>query len=58
MNEEKDVKKDETIVAKAKKVREVNSAVKSGLKTKADIVKNWLHGILADPLISLVITFY
>jgi len=50
MNEEKDVKKDETIVAKAKKVREVNSAVKSGLKTKADIVKNWLPRYTGRPL--------
>ena len=50
MNEEKDVKKDETTVAKAKKVREVNSAVKSGLKTKADIVKNWLPRYTGRPL--------
>jgi len=50
MNEKKDVKKDETIVAKAKKVREVNSAVKSGLKTKADIVKNWLPRYTGRPL--------
>ncbi len=32
MNEEKDVKKDEEIVAKAKKVKEVETPVKSGLK--------------------------
>jgi AMP nucleosidase len=50
MNEEKDVKKDETIVSKAKKVKEVNSAVKSGLKTKADIVKNWLPRYTGRPL--------
>jgi len=50
MNEEKDVKKDETIVLKAKKVKEVNSAVKSGLKTKADIVKNWLPRYTGRPL--------
>lgn len=50
MNEEKDVKKDETILAKAKKVKEVNSAVKSGLKTKADIVKNWLPRYTGRPL--------
>jgi AMP nucleosidase len=50
MNEEKDVKKDETIVAKAKKVKEVNSAVKSGLKTKEDIVKNWLPRYTGRPL--------
>jgi AMP nucleosidase len=50
MNEEKDVKKDETIVSKAKKVKEVNSAIKSGLKTKADIVKNWLPRYTGRPL--------
>jgi AMP nucleosidase len=50
MNEEKDVKKDETIVAKAKKVKEVNSAVKSGLTTKAEIVKNWLPRYTGRPL--------
>jgi AMP nucleosidase len=50
MNEEKDVKKDETIVAKSKKVKEVNSAVKAGLKTKADIVKNWLPRYTGRPL--------
>jgi len=50
MNEEKDVKKDETIVAKAKKVKEVNSAIKPGLKTKADIVKNWLPRYTGRPL--------
>jgi len=50
MNEEKDVKKDETIVLKAKKVKEVNSAVKSGLKTKEDIVKNWLPRYTGRPL--------
>lgn len=42
MNEEKEVKKDEVIIAKAKKVKEVESPVKSGLKTKGEIVKNWL----------------
>ncbi|MEJ7558230.1 MAG: AMP nucleosidase [Pedobacter sp.] len=50
MNEEKDVKKDETVVAKSKKVKEVNSAVKSGLKTKADIVRNWLPRYTGRPL--------
>ncbi|WP_443938619.1 AMP nucleosidase [Pedobacter sp. MW01-1-1] len=42
MNEEKDVKKDEKIVANAAKVKEVKSAIKSGLKSKDDIVHNWL----------------
>ncbi len=42
MNEEKDVKKDPEIVEKAKKVKEVNSPVKKGLKSKQDIVDNWL----------------
>ncbi|RZK76358.1 MAG: AMP nucleosidase [Pedobacter sp.] len=50
MNEEKDVKKDEAIVEKAKKVKEVNSAIKPGLKTKADIVKNWLPRYTGRPL--------
>ncbi|MDF3077545.1 MAG: nucleosidase [Sphingobacteriaceae bacterium] len=42
MNEEKEVKQDPEIVAKAKKHKEVNSPVKSGLKSKEDIVNNWL----------------
>ncbi len=46
MNEEKDIKK--------KKVntppKEVRSAVKSGLKTKEDIVKNWLPRYTGRPL--------
>ncbi|MFC4211176.1 AMP nucleosidase [Pedobacter lithocola] len=42
MNEEKDVKKDEKIVEKSKKIKEVESPVKSGLKSKEEIVKNWL----------------
>ncbi|UKT62196.1 AMP nucleosidase [Pedobacter mucosus] len=42
MNEEKDVKKDEKIVAKSKKIKEIESPVKSGLKSKDEIVKNWL----------------
>jgi AMP nucleosidase len=57
MNEEKDVKKDETIVAKAKKVKEVNSAVKAGLKTKAEIVKNWLPIIQEGHWTNLAIIF-
>ena len=50
MNEEKDVKKDEKIVAKAKKVKEVETPVKSGLKSKEDIVKNWLPRYTGRPL--------
>ena len=50
MNEEKDIKKDEEIIKKAKKVREVNSPVKSGMKSKAEIVKNWLPRYTGRPL--------
>jgi AMP nucleosidase len=50
MNEEKDVKKDEEIVSKSKKVREVESPVKSGMKSKAEIVKNWLPRYTGRPL--------
>ena len=50
MNEEKDVKKDEDIVEKAKKVKEVESPVKPGLKSKGDIVKNWLPRYTGRPL--------
>ncbi len=50
MNEEKDVKKDEKVVAKAKKIKEVNSPVKSGMKSKAEIVKNWLPRYTGRPL--------
>lgn len=42
MNEEKDVKKDPEIVEQAQAVREVESPVKKGLKTKEEIVANWL----------------
>ncbi|MCZ4244337.1 AMP nucleosidase [Pedobacter punctiformis] len=42
MNEEKDIKKDEKIVEKSKKIKEVESPVKPGLKSKDEIVKNWL----------------
>ncbi len=42
MNEEKLIKKDPKIVAKASKVKEVETPVKKGLKNKEDIVKNWL----------------
>ena len=52
MNEEKDVKKEEVAVKvkKAKKVKEVDSPVKAGLKTKEDIVKNWLPRYTGRPL--------
>jgi len=50
MNEEKDVKKDEEVVAKAKKVKEVNSPVRKGLKSKTDIVNNWLPRYTGRPL--------
>src|SRR5476651_2530080 len=49
MNEEKDVKKDE-IPAHSKKVHEVQSPVKSGLKTKDAIVANWLPRYTGRPL--------
>ncbi len=42
MNEEKDVKKDPEIVKQSHKVKEIQSPVKSGLKTKEAIVANWL----------------
>ena len=50
MNEEKDVKKDEQIVQKAKKIKEVESPVKSGLKSKSEIVNNWLPRYTGRPL--------
>ncbi len=50
MNEEKDVKKDEEIVKKAKKVKEVETPVRKGLKSKEDIVKNWLPRYTGRPL--------
>jgi len=51
MNEEKDVKKDpiENVV-KTKKIKEVESPVKSGLKSKEDIVNNWLPRYTGRPL--------
>ncbi|RZK13462.1 MAG: AMP nucleosidase, partial [Pedobacter sp.] len=50
MNEEKDVKKDEAIVEKSKKIKEVESPVKAGLKSKDEIVKNWLPRYTGRPL--------
>jgi AMP nucleosidase len=48
MNEQLDVKKEET--TDAKKVKEVQSPVKSGLKTKDAIVANWLPRYTGRPL--------
>lgn len=42
MNEEKDIKKDPEIVEQAQKVKEVETPVRKGLKTKEEIVNNWL----------------
>ncbi|WP_299289793.1 AMP nucleosidase [uncultured Mucilaginibacter sp.] len=50
MNEEKDVKKDAEIVKQSNKVKEVQSPVKSGLKTKEAIVANWLPRYTGRPL--------
>ncbi|MES3018877.1 MAG: AMP nucleosidase [Bacteroidota bacterium] len=51
MNEEKDVKKDPVEgAAKTKKIKEVESPVKPGLKNKEDIVNNWLPRYTGRPL--------
>ena len=50
MNEEKEIAQDPEIVSKAKKVKEVNSAIKKGLKNKEDIVNNWLPRYTGRPL--------
>jgi AMP nucleosidase len=50
MNEEKEVKQDPEIVKQSKKVKEVNSAVKKGLKNKEEIVNNWLPRYTGRPL--------
>ncbi|MBK0380921.1 AMP nucleosidase [Mucilaginibacter segetis] len=49
MNEELDIKKDETGKPE-KKVKEVQSAVKNGLKTKEAIVANWLPRYTGRPV--------
>jgi AMP nucleosidase len=49
MNEEIDVKK-EASTNKTKKPKEVESPVKSGLKSKEEIVKNWLPRYTGRPL--------
>ncbi|MEO8795250.1 MAG: AMP nucleosidase [Daejeonella sp.] len=50
MNEEKEVKQDPEVPVKTKKVKEVNSPVKKGLKNKEDIVDNWLPRYTGRPL--------
>jgi hypothetical protein len=55
MNEQLDVKKDEA-PKDAKKVKEVQSPVKSGLKTKEAIVANWLPRYTGRPLDGLANT--
>lgn len=50
MNEEKEVKQDPEIAKQAKKVKEVSSAIKKGLKNKEDIVNNWLPRYTGRPL--------
>jgi AMP nucleosidase len=50
MNEEKDVKKAAANADPAKKVKEVHTPVKSGLKTKDAIVANWLPRYTGRPL--------
>ena len=42
MNEEISIKKDEELVKKSKQQKEIQSPVKAGLKTKEEIVANWL----------------
>jgi AMP nucleosidase len=49
MNEELDIKKDDN-TKPAKKPKEVQSAIKSGLKTKEAIVANWLPRYTGRPL--------
>jgi AMP nucleosidase len=50
MNEEIEIKKDPEIVKQSKKEKEVESPVKSGLKSKDDIVVNWLPRYTGRPL--------
>lgn len=50
MNEEIDIKKDPVIVEESKKIKEVESPVKAGLKSKTDIVNNWLPRYTGRPL--------
>ncbi|MET4083414.1 AMP nucleosidase [Pedobacter sp. UYP30] len=50
MNEEKDIKKETISSTKVKKIKEVVSAVKSGLVSKEEIVSNWLPRYTGRPL--------
>ncbi|MHB8209673.1 AMP nucleosidase [Mucilaginibacter sp.] len=50
MNEEISIKKDEDLVKQSKKQKEVQSPIKSGLKTKEEIVANWLPRYTGRPL--------
>ena len=50
MNEEKEVKQDPEMEIKFKKIKEVNSPIKKGLKRKKDIVENWLPRYTGRPL--------
>ena len=50
MNEEKEVKQDPEMEIKFKKIKEVNSPIKKGLKRKEDIVENWLPRYTGRPL--------
>lgn len=50
MNEEIDLKKDEELVQRSKKIKEVESPVKAGLKSKPEIVNNWLPRYTGRPL--------
>jgi AMP nucleosidase len=50
MNEEKDVKKAAANADPSKKVKEVHSPIRSGLKTKDAIVANWLPRYTGRPL--------
>jgi AMP nucleosidase len=50
MNEEIEVKKNLGNKSKFKKIKEVDSPVKSGLKSKEEIVRNWLPRYTGRPL--------
>lgn len=50
MNEEISIKKDTELVKRSKKQKEIQSPVKSGLKTKEEIVANWLPRYTGRPL--------
>jgi AMP nucleosidase len=50
MNEEISIKKDEELVKQSKRQKEIQSPVKGGLKTKEEIVANWLPRYTGRPL--------